>query len=71
MTDMKGFEIQTYQSVKLKINSVFDDRDLSFSKRKGWMKVAAKKRIVLSKKSLSNPFKKPRWERSSGQQGIV
>lgn len=29
MSDMKAFEIHTYQSGKWKINSVFDDRDLA------------------------------------------
>ena len=68
---MKCGETQNYQIAKFKINSVFDDCDLSFFKRKGWMKVAAKKQLVLSKKSLSNPFKKLRCERISGQQDIL
>ena len=29
MSDMKAFEIYTYQSSKWKIDSVFDDRDLA------------------------------------------
>ena len=29
MSDMKAFEIHTYQSGKWKIDSVFDDRDLA------------------------------------------
>ena len=56
VAETTAFEILKYESGKWKTNSVFDDRDLSFSKRKGWMKVAAKKRIVLSKKSLSVPL---------------